>query len=754
MQEIAWFEDLTRADEAVAGGKGANLGELAHLGVRVPRGFVVTADAYRELLRATGVDRALSDLLTGLDASDASQLNLAAERAQKLLLGMDWPEGLQHTILTAYHRLAGDDGATFVAVRSSGVAEDSKTASFTGMNRSFLNVYGDSELLMRIKDCWASLYGARSIDYRLEQHLAGEPSIAVVVQRMVESDKSGVLFSVNPTTEKPHEIVVDAAFGLGEVVVLGEVTPDHLVVDKVTGKVIERQIGFKDFKLVRGEQGETERVPLEDAEAERPVLDREDIKQLVALAIQLEDHYGAPQEFEWAIQGKDLYLVQTCPITTLKQPKPSPQRALVRGLGASPGLAVGRVRILHSLSDASRLADGEILVTHATSPDWLPLMKRASATVTDTGGLTSHAAIVSREMGLPCIVGTRNATELLHDGDLVTVDASHGVVLRGRVTDGTSRRAPAKRVEPAPEATGTKLYVSLADPEEAERVAQLAVDGVGLLRAEFLLLNLLEREHPRAFIDRLGEEAFISRLADGLRTFARAFKPRPVVYRASDFRSNEYRGLTGGEAYEPREENPMIGYRGCFRYITEPDMFDLELRAIARVRREGYENLHLMIPFVRTRWEAEACMELVDESPLGSARHFERWLMAEVPSVVHYLPDYRKLGFTGLSIGSNDLTQLVLGVDRDSERCQDLYDERDPAVLATIQAILRVASKLGMTTSICGQGPSVYPEYAERLVSWGIHSVSVTPDAIEPTRRHVASAERKLMLDQALRKKP
>ncbi|HEY9855913.1 MAG TPA: phosphoenolpyruvate synthase, partial [Stenomitos sp.] len=639
MPEVVWFKDLAKDDAAIAGGKGANLGELVRAGLPVPAGFVVTADAYRRALEQTEASAELRNLLADLDVQDTTQLNLAAERAQKRVLEVELPEDLRQSILEAYHTLS-EGGATFVAVRSSATMEDSAKASFAGMNRSFLNVYGDDDLLQRIREVWASLYGARAVYYRAEQGMSGDPAIAVVVQRMVDAEKSGVLFTVNPTTERVNEIALDAAFGLGEVVVGGEVTPDHLVVDKVTGKVLEREIGFKDFKLVRGELGESQRIPLSDEEAQQPVLTRDEINGLVQLAVRVEDHYGTPQDLEWAIEGGTVHLVQSRPITTLKGKKPEARvtagrEALVRGLGASPGLAVGRVRILRDLSEADRLQQGDVLVTHMTSPDWVPLMKRASATVTDAGGLTSHAAIVSREMGLPCIVGTHDATERLFDGELVTVDASHGVVLKGRITDGHGPRpAEPEKAIALPDVTATKLYVNLAEPDQARSVAQLPVDGVGLLRAEFMLLDVLDNLHPRAFVAECGDESFVNRLAEGLRTFASAFQPRPIIYRASDFRSNEYRHLEGGEEFEPTEENPMIGYRGAFRYVQEPDLFKLELAAIAKVRDEGFENLHLMIPFVRTLWEAQACMELVAASPLGKMRHFERWVMAEVPSVV------------------------------------------------------------------------------------------------------------------------
>jgi pyruvate,water dikinase len=387
-----------------------------------------------------------------------------------------------------------------------------------------------------------------------------------------------------------------------------------------------------------------------------------------------------------------------------------------------------------------------------TSPDWVPIMRRAAAIVTDAGGMTSHAAIVARELGLPCIVGARDATRVLADGNTVTVDGSAGTVIAGEVAAAQPAAAPvsvtaSKIVAPI---TATRLYVNLAEPERATDVAARDVDGVGLLRAEFMMLAALENMHPRAFLAQRTADEFVRRMAESLRTFAQAFAPRPVVYRAMDFRSNEFRNLTGGAEFEPTEANPMIGYRGCFRYTREPDLFALELRALAEVRRD-FENLHLMIPFVRTAHELKTCLRLLDASPLGADARLERWIMAEVPSVVYWLPTYASLGITGVSIGSNDLTQLMLGVDRDSELFGAAYDERDPAVLDAIKSIIGECRRLGLTCSICGQAPSVHPEYADRLVEWGIDSISVNVDAIDRTRRNIAMAEERLILERARR---
>jgi pyruvate,water dikinase len=487
-------------------------------------------------------------------------------------------------------------------------------------------------------------------------------------------------------------------------------------------------------------------------------LSDDEIREIAALARRDEAHYGVPQDAEWAIEGGTLYLVQTRPITTITERAKAtsePGRVLLHGLGVGPGIVSGRVRVLASPDEAAVLEAGEILVAAMTSPDWVPLMRRAAAVVTDAGGMTSHAAIVSRELGIPCVVGTRLGTKVLHTGMSVTVNARAGTIVEGAtvgpsVEPNVAGEATTPTAAAAPLITATRIYVNLGEPDLAESVAARDVDGVGLLRAEFMLLAALGGTHPRVLLRDGRSDELVTRMTDALTRFATAFAPRPVIYRATDFRSNEFRGLTGGDEFEPHEENPMIGYRGCFRYTREPDLFALELKALKQVR-ERYPNLHLMIPFVRTGSEFRACKRLIDESGLTGDRTFQLWVMAEVPSVVTWLEEYVRLGVTGVSIGSNDLTQLVLGIDRDSEVLSTLYDERDRAVTSTIAQIIGECKRLGVTCSICGQAPSVHPEYADLLVRLGIDSISVNPDAIEATRRNVAVAEQRVLLEAARR---
>jgi pyruvate,water dikinase len=595
--------------------------------------------------------------------------------------------------------------------------------------------------------------------YQAKQGLTGDVLIAAVVQRMVDAERAGVVFTVNPASNDTNRLVIEAAWGLGEVVVLGEVTPDHIEVDKRTLGIVSRTVSHKEVMLLRDAvTGQTTRVPVPPDRADAPVLTDDEVREIAALARRDEEHYGVPQDAEWAIEDGRVYLVQTRPITTIAERAKTVTESgavLLHGLGVGPGSIAGHVRVLTSPDDARSLQSGEILVAAMTSPDWVPLMRRAAAVVTDAGGMTSHAAIVSRELGIPCVVGTRLATKVLHTGMLITVDARAGTIVAGATARAATTPAPngastvtTTTVGNAPLVTATRIYVNLGEPDLAESVAARDVDGVGLLRAEFMLLAALGNTHPRVLLrDGRGDE-LVTRMVDALTRFASAFSPRPVIYRATDFRSNEFRGLAGGEAFEPHEENPMIGYRGCYRYTREPDLFALELEAVKRVRAI-HPNVHLMIPFVRTGSEFRACKRLIDDSGLTDDRTFQLWVMAEVPSVVTWLEEYVRLGATGVSIGSNDLTQLVLGVDRDSELLSPLYDERDRAVTSVITRIVAECKRLDIPCSICGQAPSVYPEYAEMLVRLGIDSISVNPDAIEATRRNVAAAERRVLLEAA-----
>jgi pyruvate,water dikinase len=748
------FAELSRADVPYAGGKGANLGELMRAGLPVPPGFVIGAPAYAAFCDSGGLRGRIAARLASLDTADTGALAEASRDVRGMMHDEPMPEDVEVAIREAYAALAGKDGP--VAVRSSATAEDTESASFAGMNETFLNVRGADALVDAVRRCWSSLFGQRVIAYRAFRDLGqAEMDIAVVVQRQIPATRAGVMFTIDPATGAEDRLVIESALGLGESVVSGRVSPDRYVVEKGTQAILARDVRVKRLAIEVAAGGGTVAREPTGKEALEPALTDGEVREIAELGTRVERHYGAPQDTEWAIDAEGrIWMLQSRPVTAVGGRAPETPggggRVLLRGLGAAPGLASGPARILESLDVAGRFRDGDVLVTHMTAPDWVPVMRRGAAIVTETGGMTCHAAIVSRELGVPCVVGAGEATTILRDDEVVTVDATRGLVMEGRVAP---EAAPAVTAPVAPAAavavTATQLLVNLSQPSQAEAAAARDVDGVGLLRAEMMLLEALEGRHPRLLLEQGRGEELVARMAEGLATFARAFSPRPVTYRTMDFRTNEFRGLEGGERFEPVEANPMIGYRGAFRYTREPDLFRLEIDAVRRVWRDGHRNLHVMIPFVRTAGELAACRAHMEASGLLGEPGFELWIMAEVPSVLFVLERYAALGVAGISIGSNDLTQLLLGADRDSELLAEVFDERDEAVVAYLRQLIPAARRLGMRTSICGQAPSVHPEYADILVRAGIDAISVNLDAIERARLLIARAERRVMLEAA-----
>lgn len=804
VKSIYWPKELSRENIGVGGGKAVNLAELANHDFPVPPFFVVSAQAYYEFIDREGVREVIEEQTRGLDAQDHQALNAASEEIKMAILAARMPADTRAEIIQAYNRLCGVDlipsieEEALVAVRSSATAEDLPDASFAGQQETFLNVQGADDLAEAVQRCWASLFEARAIYYRESKgfgHL--QVGIAVVVQKMVESEKSGVIFTVNPVTQESDELVIEAGFGLGESVVAGIITPDSYVVSKARNEILSRQVNEQETMIVRsGNKNESVDVPEELREKQK--LSDQEILELAEYGKRIEDYYASPQDVEWAIDGKDLFIVQSRAITTLSKtveetketpetvqaaqpagmdmfaaPSKTPEAGealqpagelvaageasvLLNGLGASPGVAFGPVKIVSDPRESYQVKNGDILVARMTSPDFVPAMKRAAAIVTDEGGVTCHAAIVSRELGIPCIVGAQTATTTLREGQVVTVDATNGVVFEGKTAEAVqAAEAPAAAATQAQAAagapaivTGTKVYVNLAEPEKAAQVAARDVDGVGLLRAEFMVAAL--GKHPRALLKEGRGEEFVEALARGLRKVCAAFNPRPVVYRATDFKTNEYRNLEGGEEFEPREENPMLGFRGCFRYVKDAEVFKLELQAIKKVREQyGLKNLWLMIPFVRTVHEYEVCRDIILAEGLRQSPDFKLGIMCEVPSVVVNAEEFCATGLDFMSIGSNDLTQLLLGVDRDSPIVAEEFDERDPAVLKSIKRVIEACHAAGVKVSICGQAPSNFPEFTEALVEYGIDSISVNLDVIEKTRRIVASAETRLLLKKA-----
>lgn len=769
---ILWFSDVNKGDGDKVGGKGANLGELTRAGFPVPPGFIITAQAYFKHIKETGLEEKISQVLSGFNKEDSKDLQERAKEAQKLIIQTPLPADLEEEIKKSY-KLLIDKTKTpadnfYVAVRSSATAEDLEGASFAGQQATYLNVLGIDDVLKKVRECWASLFEARAIYYRAEKGFNQlEVGIAVPVQKMVNSDTAGVMFTMDPTNNDLDHISIEAAYGLGEVVVLGAVTPDRYLVDKKTLEITSREITKQTWMLTR-ESGSSDTDNLDDLEKDsiqvpedkqdKQKISDEEILKLARIAVDIEKHYGSPQDTEWAIENGEVFMVQSRPVTTIpnKQEKKEEggsqlennAEVILKGAGASVGMAGGPVTVIHSPDQIDEIKEGDVLVTEMTTPDYVPAMKRASAIVTNKGGRTCHAAIVSRELGIPCVVGTDTATEVLKGLDYITVDGAKGLVYKGKVEIKEEAKAETSSgvMQKNHPATATKIYVNLGEPELASKIAKENVDGVGLLRAEFIIMESI-KEHPQKMIKEGRQQEFIDKLAEGLETFAREFYPRPVVYRATDFKTNEYRNMPGGEEFEPEEENPMIGYRGCFRYIKEPNVFNMELEAIKKVRKD-FNNLHLMIPFVRRIDEFLKVKELVEASGLKQSNDFKLWIMVEVPSTIFLIDKFCETGIDGISIGSNDLTQLILGLDRDSSIVAEEYDERNEAVQIALKQAIETCKRYGVTASICGQAPSVYPEICEKLVSYGVTSISVNPDVIDSTRELVASVEEKLLLKE------
>jgi len=770
---VAFISDKEVKPEEL-GGKGWGLVKMLRAGAPVPPAFVVTSSAFRYFMEKTGLKDTVLKILSQERKGPEDYQRVSAE-IRALIEKEQMPPEIAEAILSAFDTLRDQvgDPNLLVAVRSSATAEDLADSSFAGQMETYLNVSRE-RILNAVKRCWSSLFTPRVIFYRDERgfdHV--EASMGVIIQAMVQAKAAGVLFTIHPVTGDPDKIVIESSWGLGESVVSGSVTPDSFVVDKQTLEIVDRKIAKKTRMRVRDPMtGETKEVEVPPEKQEQPSLTDDEIRRLAEIAIQLEKVEGRALDIEWAIDERlsfpeSVFIVQMRPETVWSQRMAKPEkpervpasaaRVVVKGLPAAPGFHIGRAKIAFSPEEASKLMEkGDILVTKMTNPDWVPYMKIAGAIVTDEGGMTCHAAIVSRELGIPCIVGASNATEVLTTGETYTVDASTGVVYEGAVELEKPKKPEAEMVvtigrEPVP-VTATKIYMNLGVPEKIEEYRHLPFDGIGLMRIEFIISDYVG-DHPLYLIETGHPEKFVDRLAEGIMMVAKAIYPRPVVVRFSDFKTNEYRQLKGGEKYEPEERNPMIGWRGVSRYISPQyeKAFRLECAAIRKVREEyGLKNVWVMLPFVRTTWETEACLQLMEEEGLARGRDFKVWLMAEVPSIIFLADEFCRY-CDGFSIGSNDLTQLILGTDRDSEILPRIdpryFDERDPAVLRAIAHLIRVAHKHGRTVSICGQAPSVYPEFTEFLVRQGIDSISVNPDVVVSTRRLVAAIEQKILLE-------
>lgn len=746
------FNEIDREDIGLVGGKGANLGEMIRAGFPVPNGFCVTAQAYREMVKFNGFDSKIREMLDGVEVKDSDKLQRAADRIMKMVSKADIPDEMAESIIRHYRSLSSKTKNPLVAVRSSATAEDLPEASFAGQQSTFLDIKGEAAVIQAVRDAWASLFTARAIFYRETNGFDHfQVALAVPVQLMVASDVSGNMFTINPVNNDKRIIVIEAIWGLGEMIVQGTYTPDHYEVRRQDMTIYAREINEQKKELTR-KNGVNKEYPLPEWKVGKQKLEDNLIVKLAEIGEKLHSHYRFPQDIEWAMEGGKLYVVQTRPITTMEAverqsemslKEESSLRLLVKGDAASPGVAWGRPVVLKSAKEISKIKEGDVLVAEMTTPDFVPAMKRAVAIVTNSGGQTSHAAIVSRELGVPAVVGSKDGTKVLKKEKLITVNGTTGEVFAGKPKEQdlkyTKRDIGAGLVE-----TATKVYVNLGEPELASSVAQKNVDGVGLLRAEFMMAQI--GKHPKKMLRDGKRKEYVRSLAVGLAQFASSFGSRPVVYRASDFKTNEYQNLIGGKDFERPEPNPMLGYRGALRYITDEQVFEMELEAIKMVRDKlGYKNLWLMIPFVHEPNELLKVKRIVAANGLSRSSSFKLWMMVEIPSNVILLEEFAKAGIDGISIGSNDLTMLTLGVDRDNEDVAGAYDERNPAVLWMLETAIKKAVKLGLTASLCGQAASQYPDLVEKLVRWGITSVSVSPDAVERTREIVAQAEKRVI---------
>ncbi len=785
---ICWFKDLNIKDIPLVGGKTASLGEmyskLTKKGMKIPNGFALTAEAYWEFLKFNKLDKKIKDILKDLNVKNVRALAIAGNKARQLILSAGFPKDMEQEVKKAYKKLSEKSGKTnlSVAVRSSATAEDLPDASFAGQQETYLNVQGDKELMMAVKKCLSSLFTDRAISYREAKgfdHM--NVALSVCVQEMVRSDlaSSGVMFTLDTESGFRGVVLINAAYGLGEYVVKGRVIPDQYYIFKDGLKrglksIISRRLGSKEVKLVYGAAG-TQQQKVKTSQQKKYCLKDEDVLQLAKWGVQIEEHYGRPMDIEWAKDGEtgELFIVQARSETVKSQAKVNvietyrlnkKSEVILRGTSVGQKIGQGRARIIESPKQMKNFKHGEVLVTRLTDPDWEPIMRIAGAIITEQGGKTSHAAIVSRELGIPCLVGAVNARKLIKNGQEITVSCAggdEGLVYKGRLPFEVEK-IELKEIPPA----RTKIMMNVGDPESAFSFSAIPNDGIGLAREEFIFTNFI-KIHPLALVDydkltdhKVKEQIdaltvgyknkaqfCVDKLAEGIAFLAASSFPNPVIVRLSDFKTNEYATLIGGKNYEPKEENPMLGWRGASRYYDpayKPG-FKLECLALKKAREDwGLKNIIVMVPFCRTVEEGQKVLAVMKEFGLERGKAgLEVYMMCEIPSNVLLAKEFSQI-FDGFSIGSNDLTQLTLGVDRDSALVSHIYDERNEAVKKLIREVIQTAHKYGRKVGICGQAPSDYPEFAEFLVQEGIDSISLNPDTVLKTRKRIADTEKKM----------
>ncbi len=761
MEYVKFFEELNKGDIAIAGGKGANLGELTQAGIPVPPGFVITAATYEQFMEETEISDEVMDILNALDVNNNKELQEASRKIKKIIIETPIPKDISTIIIEAYnalcHRIGIED--VYVAVRSSATAEDLPEASFAGQQETYLNIRGASDVVKYVQKCWASLFESRAIFYREENNFDhSKVYIAVVIQEMVEAEKAGVMFTVHPSTGE-EKILIEGAWGLGEAVVSGTVTPDTCWVDKKTGEILEYQVSEKNIMFKKDpEAGKTVKVPVPDDMKNKKVLSTSEIAKLAEMGKKIQEHYDFPQDTEWAIEGGRIFMLQSRPVTTLgkiageetgeKSSKETERIIITKGLGASPGMASGMVKIIRNTDELDKIEEGDILVTVMTTPDMVPAMKRANGIITDEGGVTCHAAIVSRELGIPCVVGTGDASKILEENSVVTIDGNKGLVYEGKIIEESPQKeesAETTTIVQQSILTVTEVKVNVSMPEAAKKAAATGADGVGLLRTEHMMLTT--GVHPKKFIREGEEDQLIKLLVENILKVADTFYPKPVWYRTLDAPTDEFKSLKGGED-EPYEHNPMLGWRGIRRELDEPEILKAEFKAIKKLHEQGYTNIGIMLPLVQHPDELRQAKKIAREVGLKPQKNIEFGIMVETPAAALVIEDFIKEGLDFVSFGTNDLTQYTLAIDRNNENVADLYSEGHPAVLKLIERVIIECNKAGVKTSICGQAGSM-PNIVEKLVELGITSVSANTDAVQTVREVVARVEKKLLLKAA-----
>ncbi|MDR3063095.1 MAG: phosphoenolpyruvate synthase [Methanobrevibacter sp.] len=757
---IARFEDIGKTNIDIAGGKGANLGEMTQAGIPVPPGFVITSKTYDIFMTNTGLYKKVYKLLDGIDVNETKKLQKVAEKIKQLIIETEIPNELTTLISESYNALGikvGHDDVE-VAIRSSATAEDLPEASFAGQQDTFLHIKGTKQVVDYVRKCWASLFEARAIFYREENNFDhSKVYIAVVVQEMVESEKAGVMFTVNPSTGEDVALI-EGSWGLGESVVSGSVTPDTYNVDKKTNKLLNVTIGDKKTMYVKDKGGNTIIKDVPDSMKKQRVLSDEELTELNEMGKRIQSHYGAPQDTEWAFHKDTLYMLQSRPITTLNDVSDSSvgsgedelenRTVVVSGLGASPGFGSGEVKIINNIDELDKIKDGDIMVTTMTTPDMVPAMKRANAIITDEGGITCHAAIISRELGIPCVVGTGDASEILVENSKVTVDGKKGSIYEGIFAvdnnqDNTNQSTTTNAQTDIITVTEVKVNVSM--PEAAPKAAATGADGVGLLRTEHMMLTA--GVHPKKFIVDDNEDELVKILVENIIKVVDLFHPKPVWYRTLDAPTDEFITLKGGEN-EPHEHNPMLGWRGIRRELDEPDILRAEFKAVKTLLDKGYDNIGVMLPLVQHPNELKRAKEIATEVGLVPHKDVDFGIMVEIPATAITIEDFIDVGLDFISFGTNDLTQYSLAVDRNNELVAAHYNEEHPAIMKLIKYAIKKCNAAGVKTSICGQAGSV-PHIVEKLVEFGITSVSANTDAVEAVRKTVARAEQKLILNAA-----